>query len=77
VRRRMKGSEGCQQARERNDLAKVLERLQQTSQVRLPDSLRSLFQNARAKTAGKMTEGIGETEILPTPSVSSEPGRRG
>ena len=52
VRRRMKGSEGCQQARERNDLAKVLERLQQTSQVRLPDSLRSLFQNARAKTAG-------------------------
>ena len=34
--------------------------------------------NARTqKPAYKKTEGIGETEISPTPSLSSEPGRRG
>src|SRR5262245_51994183 len=32
--RRVEGSESCQQDRERSDLAKILERLQQASQVR-------------------------------------------
>ena len=44
----------------------------------LPSNVQSLLQGAHAEPAQhKTTEGVGETEISPTPSVSSEPGRRG
>jgi hypothetical protein len=37
----------------------------------------TLPQRVKQKRAHKKTEGIGETEISPTPSGSSEPGRPG
>ncbi|MGC1751361.1 MAG: hypothetical protein WA778_25765 [Pseudolabrys sp.] len=48
VRGGVEGSEGRQQNRERNDLAKILERLQQASQL-LPSNVQSLFQGAHAE----------------------------
>jgi len=48
-RRRVEGSKGLKQDRERNDLAKVLERLQQASQVRRELTLLQRA-NAEART---------------------------
>ncbi|MGC2690390.1 MAG: hypothetical protein WA375_22760, partial [Pseudolabrys sp.] len=75
VRGGVEGSEGRQQNRQRNDLAKILERLQQASQVRFQVTCSLYFKARTQNRTHKMTEGIGETEISPTPSVSSEPGR--
>ncbi|MFZ0028469.1 MAG: hypothetical protein WBZ23_02555 [Pseudolabrys sp.] len=77
VRGGVEGSEGRQQNRERNDLAKILERLQQASQVCFQVTCSLYFKARTQNRTHKMTEGIGETEISPTPSVSSEPGRPG
>jgi hypothetical protein len=49
VRRGVEGSKGLKQDRERNDLAKVLERLQQASQVRRQLTLPQRA-NAEART---------------------------
>ncbi|MGA9281028.1 MAG: hypothetical protein WBW00_06990, partial [Pseudolabrys sp.] len=77
VRGGVEGSEGRQQNRERNDLAKILERLQQASQVCFQVTCSLYFKARTQNRTHKMTEGIGETEISPTPSVSSEPRRPG
>ncbi|MGA9440872.1 MAG: hypothetical protein WBV76_22190, partial [Pseudolabrys sp.] len=57
--------------------AKILERLQQASQVCFQVTCSLYFKARTQNRTHKMTEGIGETEISPTPSVSSEPGRPG
>jgi len=48
VRCRMEGGKGRQQSRKRNDVAEILERLQQASQGRVELARRKIFKRASA-----------------------------
>ena len=77
VRGGVEGAEGGRGKDQGHDLAEVLERLQHAAQVCFQVTCSLYFKARTQNRTHKMTKGIGETEISPTPSVSSKPGRPG